>query len=943
MSIPELNTKRTTCPYCGVGCGIEVTFDGDPQSARIAGDLNHPANHGRLCSKGAALAQTLELNHRLITPVVNGQSSTWTNATGLIARRFTDSIRDYGKDSVAFYVSGQLLTEDYYVANKLMKGYIGSANIDTNSRLCMASSVAGHKRAFGADIVPGCYEDFELADLVVLVGSNLAWCHPVLYQRLTDARKANPKLKLVVIDPRRTLTADSADLFLPIKSDSDVDLFNALLAYLYQHDCVDQAWIDRYTSGDTECQYKLQMTDMSKLSVVTACAAQAIQTFFDWFAQTEKVLTVYSQGVNQSITGTDKVNSIINCHLATGRIGKPGAGPFSVTGQPNAMGGREVGGLSNMLACHMNVAEPTHQDLVRRFWSSPTIATEEGLKAVSLFQAIESKRVRAVWIMGTNPVTSLPNADLVKRALHACEFVVVSDVVKRNDTIDCANVVLPALAWGEKDGTVTNSERCISRQRAFRKPPGQAKPDWWALSQVALAMGFKQGFKFNTPCQIFTEHAQLSGFENKGERAFDISAMWDLSEAQYDQLKPFYWPCAKHSSSVRASPDAGAPRQPIRLFAKGNFCFSDKLARFVSVAGSSDVQPASKTVDDGLKPAQQLTLNTGRIRDQWHTMTRTGYCERLSSHMPEPFAEIHPADAVAYGVEASDIVAIKSESIDLNRAQFSAGYNQVLVRAVITDRVSQGTIFVPMHWSDQFASAARVGVLISSLTDPVSGQPGLKHSPVHIHRFAAELYGFALISGYNTDSVKRLREFFTANDVDYWSLALHGEYLALKYATSAQISEVDCFNQGLVASVIDKKPIRASLNFCDNAKSVNRAIALSNSNTLAWLNYTSKIPITIDRNWLLTAVNSDCLDLMSVISGRPGTGGRFTGPLICSCFGIGEKTIQSCIDSGDRDLQMIGNATGAGTGCGSCQPEIEKIIRFQQEHRCTEADLLTAT
>lgn len=464
---------KTTCPYCGVGCGViaKITEDG---TVSVKGDPDHPANYGRLCSKGSALAETIDLDGRILHPEIGGRRVGWDDALDLVARKFSDAVAEHGPDSVAFYVSGQLLTEDYYVANKLMKGFIGSANIDTNSRLCMSSSVAGHRRAFGSDTVPGTYEDLERADLVILTGSNLAWCHPVLYQRLAAAKAKRPGMKVVVIDPRRTMTADIADLHLAIRPDTDVALFVGLFSHLVSNNAIDQNYVAAHTNGFAETFAVASSVSFADVLEQTGLPAMQLREFYRLFTTTEKVVTCYSQGVNQSSSGTDKVNAILNCHLATGRIGRPGMGPFSLTGQPNAMGGREVGGLANMLAAHMAIESAEDRDRVQRFWRSPAIAQKPGLKAVDLFQAVADGRIKALWIMATNPVVSMPDADAVEAAIKSCPFVVVSDVLKETDTARHAHVLLPSLGWGEKSGTVTNSERRISRQRSFLDAPGEA-------------------------------------------------------------------------------------------------------------------------------------------------------------------------------------------------------------------------------------------------------------------------------------------------------------------------------------------------------------------------------------------------------------------------------------------------------------------------------------
>src|ERR1700759_1443888 len=501
---PKLRAVSTTCPYCGVGCGVLATPDGNG-GASISGDPEHPANFGRLCSKGSALGETLTLDSRLLYPRIRCSKGrrerwAWSDALDHVAHRLQHIVARDGAKAVAFYLSGQMLTEDYYVANKLMKGFIGSANVDTNSRPCMASSVAGHRRGFGADTVPGCYEDIDEADLLVLVGSNAAWCHPVTFLRML-ANKSKRGARMIVIDPRRTNTAEDAELFLGLKPGTDTALFSGLLVHLADNGALDRAYIEAHTSGFDEALARARSIagSAAATALATGLTEADVAAFFKMFRETERTVTMYSQGVNQSAQGTDKVNAIINCHLATGRIGKTGTGPFSLTGQPNAMGGREVGGLANQLAAHMNFTPPDI-DRVRRFWKAPRIATHEGLKAVQMFEAIARGEIKALWVMGTNPEVSLPNADGVREALKKLELFVISENVMSNDTVDAgAHVLLPAQAWGEKSGTVTNSERRISRQRAFLKPAAEAKPDWWILSETAKRLGFGAAFEINSP------------------------------------------------------------------------------------------------------------------------------------------------------------------------------------------------------------------------------------------------------------------------------------------------------------------------------------------------------------------------------------------------------------------------------------------------------------
>src|SRR5712664_2805568 len=656
---PALRATRTTCPYCGVGCGVLATSD-NKGGAAISGDPEHPANFGRLCSKGSALGETLGLEDRLLYPMIRCSKGTmervaWSDALDRVAHRLAHIIKRDGPGAVAFYLSGQLLTEDYYVANKLMKGFIGSANVDTNSRLCMASSVAGHRRAFGADTVPGCYEDLDEADLLVLVGSNAAWCHPVLFQRML-ANKQQRGARMVVIDPRRTDTAEDADLFLGLKPGTDTALFCGLLVHLADTGALDRDYIERHTSGldDALARARGIAGSIGATALATGLAEPDVAGFFQMFGATARVVTLYSQGVNQSAQGTDKVNAIINCHLATGRIGKPGASPFSLTGQPNAMGGREVGGLANQLAAHMGFTPPDI-DRVRRFWKAPRIATHEGLKAVQMFEAIARGQIKALWVIGTNPAVSLPDANVAREALKKLELFVVSENVRSNDTVDAGpHVLLPAQAWGEKSGTVTNSERRISRQRAFLNSPGEARPDWWILGEVAKRLGFGAAFSFSSAADIFREHASLSAFENDGRRDFDIGALKSLSDEAFDAMAPAQWPAREN-----------APPQQ-RFFAEGGFFANDHKARFIAPE-----VPALRTETTA---GRSLRLNTGRIRDQWHTMTRTGISPRLGQHLPEPFVEIHPDDAVRFGI------------VDDSFARVVTDYGQCILKVAVSER-----------------------------------------------------------------------------------------------------------------------------------------------------------------------------------------------------------------------------------------------------------------
>ncbi|MEM7462196.1 MAG: molybdopterin-dependent oxidoreductase [Pseudomonadota bacterium] len=876
-------STKSTCPYCGVGCGIIATRDKDG-TVSIKGDPDHPANFGRLCSKGSALAETLGEDGRLLHPTIEGEQTDWDTALDLVADRFQESIQEYGPDSVAFYVSGQLLTEDYYAANKLMKGFIGSANIDTNSRLCMASSVAGHRRAFGADIVPGVYEDLELADLLVLVGSNLAWCHPVVYQRIVATKEERPHMKIVCIDPRRTMTADFADMHLPILPDGDVALFLGLLSHLDKNDALDHTYISRHVDGLDDTLEAARKISFEDVVCQTGIPVSQLSAFFELFAKTDKTVTVYSQGVNQSAVGTDKVNAIINCHLATGRIGRCGTGPFSITGQPNAMGGREVGGLANMLAAHTAIENPGHRELVQQFWQSPIIADKPGLKAVDMFREIADGSVKALWIMATNPANSIPDGDLVETALKTCPFVVVSDIVQNTDTMRHANVTLPAAGWGEKDGTVTNSERCISRQKPFLPMPGSSKPDWWIISQVARKMGFGDAFNWQSPAEIFREHAQLSGFENNGSRGFDISGSADISDEQYDGMTPCQWPLSEKT-------DANDQK---RFFASGGFFTPSGKANAVPIEA-----PAQQTKSSNVNV---LMLNTGRVRDHWHTMTRTGRSPKLSAHMAEPYAELHPIDADRIGVADSTIIRIRSRD------------KSILVRALITQRQQRGAIFVPMHWNDQFAASSRVNRLIPPVTDPISGQPASKNVPVFVEPYDAKVYGFAVTA--------RKPSLDTCH---YWALAKTGSGWRTEFALAGNLGDEIAFAR-LLANISRKiDPII----YLDQSAGQTRTAFFEGNRLLAAI-FTANCPVAVSRETAVAQLTQSFADMRSrfhVIAGRPGADMVDPGPMICSCFNIGANQINQIIRSGQAtSVEAVGKCLNAGTNCGSCRAEIRDII-----------------
>jgi assimilatory nitrate reductase catalytic subunit len=880
---PSLRTIRTTCPYCGVGCGVLATPD-NKGGAAISGDPEHPANLGRLCSKGSALGETLSLEGRLLYPMIRCAKGVmeriaWSDALDHVAHRLQHIIARDGANAVAFYLSGQLLTEDYYVANKLMKGFIGSANVDTNSRLCMSSTVAGHRRAFGADTVPGCYEDLDQADLLVLVGSNAAWCHPVLYQRML-ANKQRRGARMIVIDPRRTDTATDADLFLGVRPGTDSALFCGLLVHLADNGALDANYIEAHTAGFDEAlaRARIMAGSAAATALATGLAEADVAAFFAMFRDTARVVTLYSQGVNQSAQGTDKVNAILNCHLATARIGKVGASPFSLTGQPNAMGGREVGGLANQLAAHMGFTPPDI-DRVRRFWKAPRIATHEGLKAVQMFEAIGRGEIKALWVMGTNPAVSLPNADAAREALKKLELFVVSENVRSNDTVEAGpHVLLPALAWGEKSGTVTNSERRISRQRAFLAAPGEAKPDWWVLGEVAKRLGFGHAFNFNSAAEIFREHAALSAFENDGGRDFDIGAFQSISDDAFEALDPVLWP---------NRPGDSEPQQ--RFFADGGFYGSDRRARFAA----PDI-PALRTETHAGRP---LRLNTGRIRDQWHTMTRSGMSPRLGSHLAEPFVEIHPDDATKFGITDDSFARVVTD------------YGECILKVAVNARQQRGMLFAPIHWSQATASNARVGALISPHTDPFSGQPESKATPASIAPYEYVFRGFVLsrvplqLPGHlwwARAAVSGGYAYLFADNADLlrwpsWLQPFADEDLAEYRDFGGGVYRAASFAQGRIETCLFVGPAHDAGDW-EVVKNLFAADRLSDD----------------ERRMLL--------------SGKAADGLAGAGPIVCACFGVGRTTICNAVAAGANSAAEIGARLKAGTNCGSCLPELKRLI-----------------
>ncbi|WP_040557231.1 nitrate reductase [Reinekea blandensis] len=882
----QKTTTHTTCPYCGVGCGVSVRGGGSQRRPIIDATSDHPANQGRLCSKGSQLSATLEDRPRLLTPMVNHQPVTWDSALDSVTEAIRDCVDNYGPNSVAFYLSGQLLTEDYYVANKLMKGFIGSANVDTNSRLCMSSAVAAYKRAFGSDSVPTCYEDVELTDLLVVVGSNMAWTHPVLYQRIEAARVKRPELKVVVIDPRATATASQADMHLALKPGTDGYLFTGLLTYLHEQGLADDEFIANHTKGFREA---LKQARYSVVEVAQLCQLpeHQVRDFYERFITENSVVSLYSMGINQSNSGTDKCNAIINAHLASGKIGKPGSGPFSITGQPNAMGGREVGGLANMLAAHMDFSDE-HCSRVGAFWEATNMARQPGLKALDMIDAIEQGKIRFIWIMGTNPALSLPDSQRVKKALSQCNTVVVSDCIANTETTALANILLPATTWGEKNGTVTNSERRISRQRPFRTAPGEAKHDWWAICEIAKRLGHQSAFSYSHPSTIFDEHARLTAYDNNGQRDLDLSGLVGLTQQAYDELTPIQWPV-----------NAEHPNGCSRLFTDHQFFTPDRKANFV---------PVSPKLPELSGENEPLVLNTGRSRDQWHTRTRTGLASKLNSHERWPTIYLNPDDATTLSVTSGQLVILENQ-----RAR-AFGF------AEVDSAQLHGSVFLSMHWHDQVASRSGCNALTDFISDPHSGQPQFKQTRVSCKPATMAWWRIRL---------SQLPEL--SDDRDYhWIIPIKNGVVTIE----AWQKKRPVMNEG---NLEDDNHQRFQTAWVEPEKQKNAY----------WLDQSVTAIVIESRELNLAELNQLILSYEQSTSPARISGeliasdGHELGRRICTCFETHEADIDAFLaDHPSAQMDELTRSLKCGSHCGSCRPELRQRIRAS-EHK-SFADSLAA-
>jgi len=887
-------TVNSACSYCGTGCGIRLETDGQ-RIVSLAGDEAHPTNRGKLCSKGRELHHTVRTDDRLLRPQLRTSQNApfapvdWATALDHGADKFAQIIREHGPDAVAFYVSGQLLTEDYYVFNKLMKGFIGSNNIDTNSRLCMSSAVVGYKRAFGVDGPPTCYDDIELAEAFFIIGANPAYAHPIVFRRMEAAKEANPELKIVVADPRRTDTCSIADLYLPLKPGTDVPLLQAMLNVMIWEGLIDEDYIARHTNGFEAMRAQVEAMTPRKAAAVCGLDAADIVKAALWFAE-NKTLSFWTMGMNQSTSGSDKNNALLNLHLATGQVGKPGCGPFSLTGQPNAMGGREVGGLANMLAAHRDYTNPQHRKEVADYWGVDSVSQKPGLTATELFDALESGTVKAVWIACTNPIISMPDAKRAEAALKKAELVMVSDAYHPTDTTRFAHILFPAAGWAEKEGTVTNSERRITHLQQALPAAGMSRPDWEIAADFALRLGEKldqdwsNAFGYENTEAVFNEHRGLTA-------GTDID-MTGLSYALLDNEGPQQWPF----------PTGSTAGKPNRLYENGQFETPDGKANFLDVTYRPVAEPTSAEYP--------LSLTTGRIRDQWHTMTKTGSVPSLMQHLPVPQLQIHPADAEARNIGEDDLVRVVSRR------------GEAFVPVQISRDVREGLVFLPMHWGEMTARGGRANNLTQSVVDPVSKEPEFKHSAVQVERFEPAWRGMMLMAGQKIALGRQMVEGYTFGVVSCMGSDHPVTSIELACTKPVQTEQYKRLDQ-----MLEQGQTFETLTYSDRKHGINRK---------AWLNDGRLIAVRWvggdihEAQWLrkLMLEGRDVGELRPYLlaPGGPINKEDTKGKVICACNHVGELELKAAIKDGSDSIDALKACTMAGTGCGSCVPEMKRLL-----------------
>ena len=897
-----MNETRSTCCYCGVGCGVIIQSEAD-RIVGVRGDPDHPANFGRLCSKGATLHLSAGRDTRALYPELRlargarRARASWDEALDYAAARFAATVREHGPDSVAFYISGQLLTEDYYVFNKLAKGLIGTNNVDTNSRLCMSSAVAGYKATLGADAPPCCYEDLDLADFMLIAGSNTAYAHPVLFRRIEDAKAARPGTKIVVVDPRRTDTAALADLHLAVLPGTDIALFNAMLHVLLREDLVDPEFIREHTEGFGALKQLVREYTPGMAAQICGVAEADIVKAAKWVGEAKAALSLYCQGLNQSSSGTHKNAALINLHLATGQIGKPGAGPFSLTGQPNAMGGREVGGMANLLSAHRDLADPAHRAEVARLWGIPSVPERPGKTAVEMFDAVKRGEIKALWIACTNPAHSMPDVGQVRAALQAAEFVVVQEAYANTDTAAMADLLLPASTWGEKHGTVTNSERRITHVNAAVAPSGEARHDWEICIDFARRLGRALGnahtgtlFPYAGVEDIFDEHR-----ESTRGRDLDITG---LSYALLDGRGPQQWPFPE-----------GAPAGGKRLYEDGRFATPSGRARFVV----TPYVPVLEATDARFP----IALNTGRLRDQWHGMSRTGTVARLFNHVEEPLLAMHPRDLERRGIRDGDLVRLSTRR------------GALIVRVEASESIRSGQAFMPMHWGGQFMAGSGVNAVTVAGFDPHSKQPELKHAAAAVSRvdLPHQVVAMRRFSGGEAAGAHALlAELRTLMQrFDYATVGLTGRDVVVVVLRGYAERHVDEAVLDRLDALLQLDQADKTMRYVDARRRVEKAARISegmlqsvclSGETAAhdWLRNMMLRGATAEavRPWVLAPVT------------RPPQGTLNRGRIICTCLDVSDNEITSVLRQG-ADLVRLQATLRCGTSCSSCLPELRRM------------------
>ena len=951
-----MQETKSTCPYCGVGCGVIIESHG-PQITGVRGDPSHPANFGRLCTKGSTLHLTasspITLQTRLLQPLRRAQRSDapqpllWDAALGLATEKFADTIQQHGPNAVGFYVSGQLLTEDYYVFNKLAKGLIGTNNIDSNSRLCMSSAVAGYKATLGADAPPACYDDVNHAQCLFIVGSNAAWAHPILFRRIEDARAANPGMKVIVADPRRTDTAGMADLFLPIQPGSDVMLFHGMLHLMLWEGWTDAEYIAAHTTGFDELKALVREATPERVAQVCGISVADLTTAARWFATSKATLSLYCQGLNQSSSGTAKNAALINLHLATGQIGKPGAGPFSLTGQPNAMGGREVGGMANLLSAHRDLANPQHRAEVAALWGVADVPSQPGKTAVEMFQAAADGEIKALWIACTNPAQSMPAQAPVRRALQRAEFVVVQEAFATAETCAYADLLLPATTWGEKTGTVTNSERRISRVRTAVPAPGEARHDWAIAVQFAHQLEARLRPGQPTLFPYTTDHADQGAQavwnehrESTRGRDLDITGLsWTLLES----AGPQQWPCPANltdsgndDNSATTLPTRTRDIGKARLYEDGVFPTADGRARFAAHAW----QPTAEQRES----RYPFSLTTGRLRDQWHGMTRTGTLGRLFGHVAEPSVQLHPHDMERRQLKNGDLVHVTSKR----------GSIVVPVQADATLGLSQA--FMAMHWGSEFLSGcsstgerlAGVNALTTSAFCPTSKQPELKHAAVKVLK--AELpWTLLAMAWLPADSAQDVREALAALMAQF---PLFQFTSCVPFSNNTPLNEPGRERMGVLLRAAAHEPppdavierIEAliglatadTLRYADQKRGQRRAARLVRHGSATMLEAIVLAGDTSAEGWLKTLLQEELPAqsygrLLLVPGAKAPVAVQSRGKPVCTCLNVTDAAITTELaqchgTDADRLAQLQGKLR-CGTNCGSCLPELKRMVR----------------